>query len=204
MPCQKNPVDQLWWEMVLWMGVALQCQNVWDIGNWQDAHVPLSQVSHQQGDGSGIHWLLTQMLKMVDTASSLACTMCKQLALRSVMFGRAGGMTMGISDTMANHSDEGRRLPDWLYTRTTLVGSCILHDIIHRTNQYTVLGHQRDPDIQFYDWIWYKDNVGLGKNQIGRWLKESNIMSMFHLDYVWGDWINIAVWRAGMLAISVC
>ena len=25
-------------------------------------------------------------------------------------------------------------------------------------------------DFGFYDWVWYKDNAGLGKNSIGWWL----------------------------------
>jgi hypothetical protein len=25
-------------------------------------------------------------------------------------------------------------------------------------------------DFRFYDWVWFKDNAGLGENRIGRWL----------------------------------
>jgi hypothetical protein len=36
-------------------------------------------------------------------------------------------------------------------------------------------------DFGFYDWIWYKDNAGLGENHIRRWLgvahKVGNLMS---------------------------
>jgi len=40
-------------------------------------------------------------------------------------------------------------------------------------------------DFGFYDWIWYKDNAGLGENRIGRWLgvahKVGNLMSYWIL-----------------------
>ena len=40
-------------------------------------------------------------------------------------------------------------------------------------------------DFGFYDWIWYKDNAGLGENKIGRWLGVShrvgNLMSYWIL-----------------------
>jgi hypothetical protein len=36
-------------------------------------------------------------------------------------------------------------------------------------------------DFGFYDWVWYKDNAGLGKNKMGRWLgvahRVGNLMS---------------------------
>jgi hypothetical protein len=40
-------------------------------------------------------------------------------------------------------------------------------------------------DFGFYDWIWYKDNAGLGENKIGRWLgiahRVGNLMSYWIL-----------------------
>jgi hypothetical protein len=40
-------------------------------------------------------------------------------------------------------------------------------------------------DFGFYDWIWYKDNAGLGENKIGRWLgvahRVGNLMSFWIL-----------------------
>jgi len=40
-------------------------------------------------------------------------------------------------------------------------------------------------DFGFYDWIWYKDNAGLGENKIGRWLgiahRIGNLMSYWIL-----------------------
>ena len=40
-------------------------------------------------------------------------------------------------------------------------------------------------DFGFYDWIWYKDNAGLGENKIGRWLgvahQVGNLMSYWIL-----------------------
>jgi hypothetical protein len=40
-------------------------------------------------------------------------------------------------------------------------------------------------DFGFYDWIWYKDNAGLGENHIGRWLgvthRVGNLMSYWIL-----------------------
>jgi hypothetical protein len=36
-------------------------------------------------------------------------------------------------------------------------------------------------DFTFYDWVWYKDNAGVGDNMFGRWLGVShrigNLMS---------------------------
>ena len=40
-------------------------------------------------------------------------------------------------------------------------------------------------DFGFYDWVWYKDNAGLGENHIGRWLgvahRVGNLMSYWIL-----------------------
>jgi hypothetical protein len=40
-------------------------------------------------------------------------------------------------------------------------------------------------DFGFYDWVWYKDNAGIGENKIGRWLGVShrvgNLMSYWIL-----------------------
>ena len=40
-------------------------------------------------------------------------------------------------------------------------------------------------DFGFYDWVWYKDNAGLGDNCIGRWLgvahRVGNLMSYWIL-----------------------
>jgi hypothetical protein len=40
-------------------------------------------------------------------------------------------------------------------------------------------------DFGFYDWIWYKDNAGIGENKIGRWLSIAhcigNLMSYWIL-----------------------
>ena len=29
-------------------------------------------------------------------------------------------------------------------------------------------------DFGFYDWVWYRDNAGLGENSCGRWLGVSH------------------------------
>ena len=40
-------------------------------------------------------------------------------------------------------------------------------------------------DFGFYDWVWFKDNAGLGENRIGRWLgvahRVGNLMSYWIL-----------------------
>jgi hypothetical protein len=39
-------------------------------------------------------------------------------------------------------------------------------------------------DFGFYDWVWYKDNAGIGKNKIGRWLGVSH-----HIGNLMSYWI---------------
>ena len=34
-------------------------------------------------------------------------------------------------------------------------------------------------DITFYDWVWYKNNAGVGNNMFGRWLGVSHLIGNF-------------------------
>jgi hypothetical protein len=61
-----------------------------------------------------------------------------------------------------------------------LDGRTLMEQITGKT-----LGISEYLNFGFYDWIWYKDNAGLGENKIGRWLgvahQVGNLMSYWIL-----------------------
>jgi hypothetical protein len=61
-----------------------------------------------------------------------------------------------------------------------LDGRTLMEQITGKT-----LGISEYLNFKFYDWIWYKDNAGLGENKIGRWLgvahQVGNLMSYWIL-----------------------
>jgi hypothetical protein len=76
-----------------------------------------------------------------------------------------------------SHIDHNRTEPSQLYEKSRGAGSDSIF-IGWSTPLEEITGETHDIseylDFSFYDWVWYKDNAGVGDNSCGQWLGVSH------------------------------